>query len=215
MLERLAEEDVGNAAFPFATAREITLAAAPVLAIRIGYVGELGWELHIPTEFAAHAYESLRAAGEDLGIADVGYRAIDSLRLEKGYVYWSADVTPDYNPYEAGLGGRVALAKGPFIGREALMRVKREGPRRRLSVFTLEAPLPVFGGEAILHEGRIVSVTTSANFGHTIGKPIVYGYLPAELAAAQGFTVEAFGEQAPATRHDGPLYDPGMARLKA
>ncbi len=215
VLERLAEEDVGNAAFPFATAREITLAAAPVLAIRIGYVGELGWELHIPTEFAAHAYESLRAAGEDLGIADVGYRAIDSLRLEKGYVYWSADVTPDYNPYEAGLGGRVALAKGPFIGREALMRVKREGPRRRLSVFTLEAPLPVFGGEAILHEGRIVSVTTSANFGHTIGKPIVYGYLPAELAAAQGFTVEAFGEQAPATRHDGPLYDPGMARLKA
>jgi 4-methylaminobutanoate oxidase (formaldehyde-forming) len=211
----VAEHDVGNEGFPFATAREITLGAAPVLAIRIGYVGELGWELHIPTEFAAHVYECLSEAGEDLAIADVGYRAIDTLRLEKGYLYWSSDITPDYNPYEAGLGFRVALGKGDFIGREALRRIKQEGPRRRLSIFTIEQPLAVFGGEAILHEGRVVSVTTSANFGHSIGKPIVYAYLPIELAGAQGFAVEAFGEQAPATRHDGPLYDSANARLKA
>jgi sarcosine dehydrogenase len=215
VLERVAEQDVSNAGFPFATAREITLGAAPVLAIRIGYVGELGWELHVPTEFGAHVYECLWAAGADLGIADVGYRAIDTLRMEKGYLYWSSDITPDYNPYEAGLGARVALTKGPFIGREALQRIKQEGPRRNLATFTLEQPLSVFGGEAILHEGRVVSVTSSANFGHTIGKPIVYGYLPIELAEARHFTVEAFGEQAPAVRRDGPLYDPANARLKA
>ena len=215
VLERVCEQDVGNPAFPFATAREITLGAAPVLAIRIGYVGELGWELHIPTEYAAHVYECLWEAGADLGIADAGYRAIDTLRLEKGYLYWSSDITPDYNPYEAGLGFRVALDKGPFIGREALRQIKQEGPRRRLAIFTLERPLSVFGGEAILHQGRIVSVTTSANFGHTVAKPIVYGYLPIELAGAQDFAVEAFGEQVPATRHDGALYDPRNERLKA
>ena len=215
VLERVCEQDVGNPAFPFATAREITLGTAPVLAIRIGYVGELGWELHIPTEYAAHVYECLWEAGADLGIADAGYRAIDTLRLEKGYLYWSSDITPDYNPYEAGLGFRVALDKGPFIGREALRQIKQEGPRRRLAIFTLERPLSVFGGEAILHQGRIVSVTTSANFGHTVAKPIVYGYLPIELAGAQDFAVEAFGEQVPATRHDGALYDPRNERLKA
>jgi sarcosine dehydrogenase len=214
VLERLSEQDVSNAAFPFATAREITLGAAPVLAIRIGYVGELGFELHMPTEYAAHVYECLWEVGADLGIADVGYRAIDTLRMEKGYLYWSADITPDYNPYEAGLGFRVALGKGEFIGQAALRRIKQEGPRRRLANFTLEKPISVFGGEAILHEGRVVSVTTSGNFGHSIGKPIVYGYLPIELVGAQGFTVEAFGEETPATRHDGPLYDPHNERLK-
>lgn len=215
VLERVVEEDVSNAAFPFATARQITLGAAPVLAIRIGYVGELGWELHVPTEYGAHVYECLWDAGSDLGIADVGYRAIDTLRMEKGYLYWSSDITPDYNPYEAGLGARVALGKGPFIGRGALQRIKQQGPSRRLATFTIEGDLPVFGGEAILHEGRVVSVTSSGNVGHTIGKPIVYGYLPIELAEAQDFTIEAFGEQAPAVRRDGPLYDPGNARLKA
>src|SRR5262249_53590908 len=141
--------------------------------------------------------------------------AIDTLRMEKGYLYWSSDITPDYNPYEAGLGARVALGKGPFIGREALQRIKRQGPSRRLATFTIDGDLPVFGGEAILHEGRVVSVTSSGNFGHTIGKPIVYGYLPIELAEARDFTVEAFGEQAPAVRRDGPLHDPGNIRLKA
>jgi glycine cleavage system aminomethyltransferase T/glycine/D-amino acid oxidase-like deaminating enzyme len=214
VLERLSEQDVSNPAFPFATGREITLGAAPVLAIRIGYVGELGWELHVPTEYAAHVYECLWEAGAELGIADVGYRAIDSLRMEKGYLYWSADITPDYDPYEAGLGFRVARDKEGFIGYAALRRIRQDGPRRRLAIFTLEKPLSVFGGEAILHQGRVVSVTTSGNFGHSIGKPIVYGYLPIELAMAQGFAVEAFGEQAPATRHDGPLYDPDNERLK-
>ena len=214
VLEKVCEEDVSNAAFPFAAARQITIGAAPVLALRIGYVGELGWELHIPTEYACHVYETLWRAGKEFAIADAGYRAIDTLRVEKFYLYWSADITPDYNPYEAGLGFRVALKKPDFIGREALVRIKAEGVRRRLCLFTLERPLTVFGGEAILHRGKVVSVTTSANFGHTIGKPIVYGYLPVEIAGERDFEVEAFGETAPATRHDGALYDPKMERLK-
>jgi len=215
VLEQVVEEDVGNAAFPFASARAITIGAAPVLAIRIGYVGELGWELHLPTEYAEHVYETLRRAGEPLGIADVGYRAIDTLRMEKGYLYWSSDITPDYNPFEAGLGGRVALGKGDFIGREALLRVKAEGVKRRLCAFTLEAPAMVHGGEAILRQGRVLGVTSSGNFGHTVGKPIVHGYIPVEDAGATDFVIESFGEAIPAIRHDGPLYDPGNLRLKA
>ena len=109
----------------------------------------------------------------------------------------------------------MALKKGDFIGRLALAKIKAEGIARKLCIFTLESPLTVFGGEAILHRGKVVSVTSSANFGHTIGKPIVYGYLPIEIAGDQGFSVEAFGEEAPATRHDAPLYDPQNLRLKA
>lgn len=215
VLASVAEEDVSNAVFPFATAREITLGAAPALAVRIGYVGELGWELHIPTEYAEHVYEALREAGAPHGIADVGYRAIDTLRMEKGYLYWSSDITPDYTPYEAGLGFRVSLKKGDFIGREALARQKAEGVKRRLCAFTLEKPAAVFGGEAILRNGRVLSVTSSANFGHTIGKPIVYGYLPIEETGHTDFDIEAFGETYPATRRDQPLYDPTNARLKS
>jgi 4-methylaminobutanoate oxidase (formaldehyde-forming) len=215
VLQAVTEEDISNAAFPFSTNRSITVGAAPVLAIRIGYVGELGWELHIPTEYAAHVYELLRAAGEAHGIRDAGYRAIDSCRMEKGYLYWSSDITPDYTPYEAGLGFRVNLKKPDFIGRGVLMAQKEKGVARKLCTFTLERPLPVYGGEAVLKDGKVVGVTTSGNFGYTVGKSIAFAYLPADLAQAQGFEIEAFGEVSAATRHDGPLYDPENKRLKA
>ncbi len=215
VLEKVAEEDVSNAAFAFATCRHLTIGAAPVLALRIGYVGELGFELHMPSDYAGRVYEMLREAGQEFGIADVGYRAIDSLRMEKGYLYWSADITPDYNPFEAGLGGRVCFTKGDFIGREALLRIRDAGPERKLCVFTLEAPAVLHGGEAILCDGEVLGVTTSANFGHTVGKTIAYGYLPAGAWGRRDFEIEAFGERLPARRHDGPLYDPAMDRLKA
>ncbi|WP_374651668.1 FAD-dependent oxidoreductase [Dongia sp.] len=215
VLAAVVEEDVSNAAFPFSTCRQITVGAAPVLAIRIGYVGELGWELHVPTEYAAHVYEVLREAGETHGVRDVGYRAIDSLRMEKGYLYWSSDITPDYSPYEAGLGFRVNLKKGDFIGRDALAKQKADGIKQKLCSFTLDKPLPLYGGEAVIHEGKVVGVTTSGNFSYTSGKSVAYAYLPSELSVVQGFTVESFTEQSPATRHDGPLYDPKNERLKA
>jgi len=215
VLEKVAEEDVGNAALPFAHCRQITLGAAAVLAVRIGYVGELGWELHIPTEYAGHVYERLWEAGQQFGIANIGYRAIDTLRMEKGYLYWSSDITPDYTPFEAGLGFRVSLKKGDFIGRDALVKAKAAGPQQRLCTFTLESFAGAVGGECILRNGKVLGVTTSGNFGHTVGKPIAYGYIPIEETAHRDFTIEVFGEPIAAIRHDGALYDSKNERLKS
>ncbi len=185
----VAEGEVDNEAFPFMQAREVRIGHAPVLALRVSYVGELGWELHIPTEYAAHVYEALRKAGELFGIADVGYRAIESLRLEKRYLYWGADITPDYTPFESGLGFCVALGKGDFIGAEALADAKRDGPQRKMCCFTLDGQVPVFGGEAILRDGRVLGVTTSGAYGHTIGRSIVLGYLPTEEAGYDDYAL--------------------------
>ena len=215
VLQAVCEDDVSNAAFRYGRARDITIGAAPVLAMRIGYTGELGWELHIPTEYAAHVYEVLWQAGQAHGIADVGYRAVDRLRVEKGYVYWSTDVTPDTTPWEAGLAWRVDLGKGDFCGRDALVAQQAAGVRRRLCTFTLESMAYPVSGEAIIADGRVVGFTTTANFGPTVGKPVVYGYLPVELADRTDFVVEVYGEPIPAVRHDGALYDPTGAKLRS
>jgi 4-methylaminobutanoate oxidase (formaldehyde-forming) len=218
VLQAACEEDVSNAAFRYAKAREITIGSAPVLAVRIGYVGELGWELHVPTEYAAHVAELLREAGATHGIVDVGYRTIDTMRMEKGYLYWSTDITPDTTPWEAGLGWRVNLKKGDFLGRDALVAQQETGVTRKLCTFTLESMAYPVSGEAIMlpdGDGKVVGFTTSANFGHTVGKPIVYGYLPADLADRSEFVIEVYGEPIPAIRHDRPLYDPDNLRLKA
>lgn len=216
VLASVCEEDVRNQTMPFATMRTLTLGAAPVRAVRIGYVGELGWELHIPTEFALHVYDQLAAAGQDHGIADVGYRAIESLRLEKNYLYWSSDITPDYSPVEAGLAGRVHLkSKADFMGRDVLAVQKNGEVSRRLCCFVSDLDLPLFGGETILNRGTVVSLASSAGFGHTVGKTIVYGYLASDLVRETEFELEAFGERYALSRVEGPLYDPQNTRLKA
>ncbi|MAY87899.1 MAG: sarcosine dehydrogenase [Pseudooceanicola sp.] len=215
VLAAVSEDDLSNAAFPFATARDITVGAAPVRAARIGYVGELGYELHVPTEYARNVYQALWQAGQGHGIRNVGYRAIETLRLEKGYLYWSGDITPDYSPIEAGLSFRVHLkSKGDFIGRAALERQKAEGPERVLCTFVAPETLPVSGGEPILHGGETVSLATSAGRGHTVGRTILFGYLPAELAQDTAFECIVYGERHTITRVDGPLYDPENTRLK-
>ena len=215
VLAQVCENDVSNAGFPFATAQEITIGAANVRAIRIGYVGELGYELHIPTEFARHVFDLLWKAGQAHHITNIGYRAIDGLRMEKGYLYWSADITPDYTPVEAGLGFRVHLkSKGNFIGRDVLEDQKRTGVSRKLCCFVSEDDLPLYGGETILRNGKVCSLVTSAAFGYSTAQSIIYGYLPAELASSTDFTLEAFGEQHPIRRVDAPLYDPENLRLK-
>ncbi len=216
VLQAAAEQDVSNAAFPFATCRTITVGAAPVRAIRIGFVGELGWELHVPTEFAAHVHDTLRSAGQPQGICDVGYRAIDSLRLEKGYLYWSGDISPDYTPIEAGLGFRVHLETGGnFIGCEALCAQKATGPDRRLCTFVTEMKLPLYGGETIIHDGKTVSLATSAGFGYTTGQTILYGYLDRSLWDETQFEIEVFGTRHAIRQTGGPLYDPDNIRLKS
>jgi 4-methylaminobutanoate oxidase (formaldehyde-forming) len=216
VLEGVTEQDVSNTAFPFGTARNITIGAAPVRAVRIGFVGELGYELHVPTEFALHVYDTLNAAGQAHGIRDAGYRAIESLRLEKGYLYWSSDISPDYTPYEAGLGFRVHFkSKGEFRGRKALEQQAKDGPKRKLSTFVSDNKLPLYGGETILHDGKVVSLASSAGFGHSVGKTIIYGYLDAALASVEDFDIEVFGDSHPIKRVNGPLFDPDNKKLKA
>lgn len=215
VLQAVAEEDVSNAAFPFATAQEIAIGAAPVRAVRIGFVGELGWELHVPTEFTAYVYDLLWQAGQASGIRNVGYRAIDSLRMEKGYLYWSGDISPDYTPVEAGLGVRVHLKSGgDFIGRDVLERQKTDGPERRLCTFVTDKELPLFGGETLLKDGAVVSLVTSQAFGHSVGKMIMFGYLPRKMWGETGFEVEVFGTRHRIKRVDGPLYDPHNTQVK-
>jgi 4-methylaminobutanoate oxidase (formaldehyde-forming) len=216
ILQKVAESDVSNEAFAYMTARELRLGLAPVLALRVTYLGELGYELHLPTEYAAHVYELLWAAGRDLGLADAGYRAIDSLRLEKRYLYWGSDITPDYTPYEAGLGFAVSLGKkSDFIGRAALEKAKAAGPRRRLITLTVDSDVQLYGGEAIRRNGKVLGVTSSAGWGHTIGKAIALGYVPAEEAGHDDYEVEAFTRRHAARRIAGAAVDPQRAKILA
>ena len=215
ILQSVSDDDVSNAAFPFLAVRMIDVGLARVMAVRIGYVGELGYELYIPQDMAAHVHETLWQAGTTHGIANAGYRAIDSCRLEKGYLYWSGDISPDYNPYESGLGFCVALDKGEFIGRKALAQIKAEGVSRQLCSFTIDGFAPLLGGEAILFDGKVVGSTSSAGFGHTLAKTIAFGYVPAVMARETVFSIEAFGTSYAATRGPRCLYDAKMERLRA
>lgn len=216
LLQGLSEEDFSNDAFSFGQCRQVVIGYAPVLALRVTYIGELGYELYMPPEYAAGLYESLWENGQPLGVRNVGYRAIDSLRLEKGYCYWGAEVSPDYTPFDAGIGFAVSLDKGPFIGREALLKIKEEGAPWKLRTFTLKAdrPMLLHGGETITCRGRAVGVVTSGGFGHTVGKTIAMGYLSIEDSqATEGFAVEVFGEAFPATLVTKACYDPERLRI--
>jgi 4-methylaminobutanoate oxidase (formaldehyde-forming) len=212
LLSRVSEEDFSNAAFPYMAAREVRLGFAPVRALRVTYAGELGWELHVPTEYALHLYEALWDAGQDLGVANAGYRALDSLRLEKGYRYWSSELSPDTNPYEVGLGFAVALEKGDFIGRDALCKAKGS-VKRKLACFLMDGFVPLHGGEAILHEGRVIETVTSGGYGHSIGQAIAYGFVPVEFLKKAAFEVESFGKRHPARLSARAPYDPDRRKI--
>ncbi len=155
----------------------------------------------------------MQETGAEFGITNIGYRAIDSLRLEKRYLAWGADITPDYNPFEAGLQFLIDWNKGDFLGAPALARIKEEGVQRKLVCLALDDPLPVFGGEAILVGGTAVAQTTSGNFGYSVGKSLVLGYLPVEFLGHNEFAVEAFGKRSPASIIRGAAYDPTRAKI--
>jgi 4-methylaminobutanoate oxidase (formaldehyde-forming) len=216
ILQRVTNADVGAAAFPYLTARAIPVAGAELLALRVTYVGELGWELYAPFEEGLAVWDRLWAAGADLGLVAGGYRAIDSLRLEKGYRYWSADVTPDDTPWEAGLGFCVKLDKGEFIGRGALVEQRARGVERRLVCLALPAGAAVpVGGEPIVDGPRSVGRVTSGGYGYAVGFPIAYGYVPEMRSAPEtGLAVEIFGESVPAQVRQEPLYDPRHTKVK-
>ena len=216
ILRQITKDNVSNEGFPYMTCKQISIGYAPVLALRITYVGELGWELHMPVEYALHVYDTIRAAGKSLDLADVGYRCIESLRLEKGYRYWSGDISPEYTPFEAGLDFCVKLEKGDFIGRKALLAQKEKGVTRRLSCLTIDAgPLMPIGKEAILDGDEVVGLVTSGGFGHTIKKPIAYGYLPiAYTKPGTRLQIEVAARRYGAIVEKEPLYDPENKKVK-
>ncbi len=208
VLAALTDAPLDSASFPYMSARTLDLAYAPVLALRVTYLGELGYELHVPAEYALDLYERLWVAGERYGIANAGYRAINSLRLEKHYLVWGSDITPDYNPYEAGLGFCVALGKGDFLGRAALAEAKARGPKQKLAWFTAPPELNLFGGEIVLSGERVLGRVTSGGYGYTVGRNILCAYVAAEEPVVADYAVEVMGERFPAVRHTRPLYDP-------
>lgn len=218
ILQKVTRDDVSNEAFPYMTARSITVGNVPALALRVTYVGELGWEFYAPTEYGEQLWETLWNAGQSFGLVAAGYKAIDSLRLEKGYRYWSADITPDDTPYEAGLGFAVAINKpGDFVGKRALIEAKSRGLTRKLCLLSLADPdILAFGGEPIRSGGDVVGWVTSGGYGYSVAKSLAYAYLPIALAApGTKLTVESFGEDIPVVVEREPIYDPKGERVRA
>ncbi|MBI2467809.1 MAG: GcvT family protein, partial [Candidatus Rokubacteria bacterium] len=214
VLRRLTDADLDNAAFPWLSMREIAAGYGPVRALRINFVGELGWELHHPVEYQIGLYDALMQAGADLGIVNFGLRAMDSLRLEKAYRVWGADINTEVTPLEAGLERFVAFDKGEFIGREALLEQKRAGVRKRLVTLEVTAPdADCHGNEAVLADGRVVGITTSGGYGHWVGQSLAVAYLDAPFAVAgTALSVEILGDCRPARVVSEPLFDPQNAR---
>ena len=211
ILQPLTGADLGDAAFPFMTAQQISIGPVPVLAQRVTFVGELGFELYTPTEYGAALWNSLWSAGADRGLVAAGYRAIESLRLEKGYRVWSSDLTPETDPLSAGLGFCVAWDKpGGFLGREALIAIRDAGPAQKLCCFVLDDPTAVvLGGEPVRVGDEIVGRVTSGGFGFTVQASIGYGYLPvARAAIGTAVGVDLFGRWVTGVVCRTPIHDP-------
>ncbi|MBX6765195.1 MAG: FAD-dependent oxidoreductase [Rubrobacteraceae bacterium] len=217
VVQSLSEDDLSDKAFPFYHARRTYLREVPVLALRLSYVGELGYELYTTSDMGLRLWDLLWEAGKPYGIIAAGRGAFESLRLEKGYRMWGRDMTCEHDPYEAGLSFAVRPGKGDFIGREALLRRREEGPRRRLSCLVLDDPQRVvMGAEPVYHEGSAVGYVTSAAYGYSIGRGIAYAWLPPELARpATRVQIEYFGERLGAEVAEEPLFDPAMKRIRS
>lgn len=222
VLAAVTTNDVSGAVFPFATWQPVDIDGTLVRALRVTYVGELGWELHVPVERALAVYDRLMAAGAAHGIINAGYRAIETLRLEKGYRAWGSDIGPDHSPLEAGLGWAVKLRTDvPFLGREALLRQRESLPKKVLCGFTVDDPAVVLlGRETIYRDDQRVGWLTSGGFGHTVGLNIGYGYVRSadgvsDAMLDQGrFELEVATTRVPCTLHRRPLYDPGSLRVR-
>ncbi len=221
ILQSISNDDVSDQAFPFATGRTIGIAGCPVLAMRITYVGEAGWELHMPTEYALTVFDALHEAGADLGLTNAGYRAIETLRLEKGYRAWASDIGPDHTPDEAGLGWAVKMSSGiPFKGREAVAAQRSQGLRKILATFTTDDSVILSGRETIYRNGERCGWLSSGGYGHTVRKSIGLGYVRSEEVIDSDYVLDADYELEVATRSIPaqvtltPLYDADMERIK-
>jgi 4-methylaminobutanoate oxidase (formaldehyde-forming) len=217
ILASLTRDDISDAAFPFLTARELGVGDVPVLALRVTYVGELGWELYAGTDYGRTLWSTVWEAGRPHGLVAGGYRAIDALRLEKGYRVWSSDITPDETPYDAGLGFAVALDKGvDFLGRDALIAARAAAPRKRLRCLVLDDPRSVcLGNEPVRIDGSIVGRVTSGGYGYAVERSIAFAYLPPDAPIGTRGEIDVFGEWTGFEVVREPLYDPANARIRS
>jgi 4-methylaminobutanoate oxidase (formaldehyde-forming) len=224
LLNTLTDADLSDAAFPFGTSRPISLGYSTVRATRITYVGELGWELYVPAEFAVGVYEDLMAAGADFGVARGGYYAIESLRLEKGYRAFGRELTPNDNPVEAGLLFACKLKTDiDFLGRVAVEKAKADGPRRKVVGFSVGSAEPMlWGGELVLRDGVVAGQVTSAAWGETTGACVGLAYvrspehapLTADWMRTGDYQVNVGGVLHPITVSLKPIYDPDNSRTR-
>ncbi len=223
ILEQVTRDDISNEGFAFGTIKTIGIAGCPVQALRVTYVGELGWELHLPVEYASTVYAALMEAGKAHGLTNAGYRAIESCRLEKGYRAWGSDIGADHTPLESGLGWAMKLKTNiDFKGREAIVAQKQAGVKKRMAGFTVDDPnVILLGRETIYRDGERVGWLTSGGFGYTIGKSIGYGYIRNEdgvsidYVKSGNYELEVATKRVPCNVHLRPLYDANMERIKS
>jgi glycine cleavage system T protein len=217
ILKKVSTDDVSNEGFPYMTAKRITVGDVPVLASRVTYVGELGWEFYCPMEYGLRLWDTLWEAGQPEGMVAAGYKAIDSLRLEKGYRYWSGEISPDYSPYDAGLGFAVKLDKGDFIGREALVKQKEAGPKQKLCCIAISDTRSIALGKEPIRSGEnIIGWVASGGYGYSVGMSLAYAFLPVECSKpGTALSVEFFGTRVDAEVVKSPLWDPKGERIKA
>jgi glycine cleavage system aminomethyltransferase T/glycine/D-amino acid oxidase-like deaminating enzyme len=217
VLDAVTDDDVSNETFPFATGRTVRIVGAKAWAQRITYVGELGWELFIDPSWAVQIWDRLWAAGVEHGVRAVGYRALEGLRMEKGYRYFGTDLTPLDTPFQTGLGPFVAIGKGGFEGRKALVDATARPPERMLRTLLVggEDYLTVYGGEAVMNGGEAIGRLRSCAYGYTVARNVAYALLPASAQVGDRLHVEVFGERIPAEVAPDVLYDPERRKPRA
>ena len=217
LLQKLAREDVSNAAFPFMSFRRMDVGTIPALVGRVSFTGELGYEIWVRPEYLRALHILLLEAGKPLGLVEFGMRALLCLRLEKSFGTWFREYRPIYGPYEAGLGRFVDLKRGGFVGAEAAAAEKADGGKLRLSTFAVDAAdADAIGDEPIWRDGKVIGWVTSGGYGHTVGQSLAMGYIEKDAAqATEGFEIEIIGERRPARRLAAPAYDPEGVRMRS
>jgi glycine cleavage system aminomethyltransferase T len=214
LVQPLSPDDFSHEGLKYFRARAAQIAGIPVTAMRLSYVGELGWEIYTSAEYGQKLWDVLWEAGRPLGVIAAGRAAFNSLRLEKGYRAWGTDMTTEHNPYEAGVGFAVRPQKGEFVGRDALAGLGDDSVTRRLTCLTVDdGRSVVLGHEPVLLDGRPAGYVTSAAFGHTIGTPVAYAWLPA-VEIGTSVEIQYFDRRVRATVSAEPLVDPEMARIR-